>query len=468
MRKHLSLTFLIALVLLTALAALPVYAQNGRGQGLERAIVAKEFHTNVLLETRGVVGTGVGLGANGQPVVKIFTEAAGIRGLPRILDGVQVEVQVTGEIFALHHKSWHGGGDSNEAPVVSIDSPDDGYVSEDETNAISFEGVANDPEDGGLTDSIEWASNIDGVIGGEVGGNISTTLSAGIHTITASVTDSDGKTGSDSITITVGDVVDPKVLFDRPVPIGVSSGSERLIQFRGRLYCTVGTIGARLKDGTDVYALSNNHVYALEGDGEVNVDRILQPGRVDMTDQACGSDNEIGSSVIGTLSAFVPIEFSRNASNKVDAAVASVDSGDFDRDGTIELAVGNATPSDGYGTPKSTIYVVSDQDVDVLAVQKYGRTTALTDGVVTAIAASVIVRYDAGQARFDGQIIIEGTNGSFSAGGDSGSLVVVTGTNDPVGLLFAGSSSITIANPIDDVLSELATELGKNLEIDGN
>ena len=103
-----------------------------------------------------------------------------------------------------------------------------------------------------------------------------------------------------------------------------------------------------------------------------------------------------------------------------------------------------------------------------MAVQKYGRTTALTDGVVTAIAASVIVRYDAGQARFDGQIIIEGTNGSFSAGGDSGSLVVVTGTNDPVGLLFAGSSSITIANPIDDVLSELATELGKNLEIDGN
>ena len=452
MRKYLSLKFLIALVLLTALAALPAYSQNGRGQGLERAIAAKEFHTNVLLETRGVVGTGVGLGANGQPVVKIFTEAAGIRGLPRTLDGVQVEVQVTGEIFALHHRSWHGGGDSNEAPVVSINSPDDGYVSEDETNAISFVGVANDPEDGGLTASIEWASSLDGNIG-DGGGNISTDLRVGIHTITASVTDSGGKTGSDSITITVGVVVDPKAKFEWPVPIGVSSGNERLIEFRGKLYCTVGTIAARLTDGNNVYALSNNHVYALEGDGVVD-DRILQPGRVDMTDRACGSDTEISNAVIGTLSAFVPIVFSRNANNVVDAAIAISD--------TYKL--GNATPSDGYGMPSSTI---ASAAVDQ-AVQKYGRTTAQTEGKVTATNASVIIRYDSGQARFDGQIIIEGTDGSFSAGGDSGSLVVVTGTNEPVGLLFAGSSSITIANPIDDVLSELATELGKNLEIDGD
>jgi len=55
-------------------------------------------------------------------------------------------------------------------------------------------------------------------------------------------------------------------------------------------------------------------------------------------------------------------------------------------------------------------------------------------------------------ARFVDQIGI--SDGSFSDGGDSGSLIV---TNDagknPVGLLFAGSSTRTIANPIDDVLA---------------
>ena len=48
------------------------------------------------------------------------------------------------------------------------------------------------------------------------------------------------------------------------------------------------------------------------------------------------------------------------------------------------------------------------------------------------------------------------TPGSFSAGGDSGSLIVIRGGPNklkPVGLLFAGSASATIANPIDAVLA---------------
>lgn len=68
--------------------------------------------------------------------------------------------------------------------------------------------------------------------------------------------------------------------FARPVPIGVSTGNERLIRYRGRWYCTVGTIAARVTDGDKVYALSNNHVYALENKGKID-DNILQPGRVD-------------------------------------------------------------------------------------------------------------------------------------------------------------------------------------------
>ena len=44
---------------------------------------------------------------------------------------------------------------------------------------------------------------------------------------------------------------------------------------------------------------------------------------------------------------------------------------------------------------------------------------------------------------------------SFSAGGDSGSLIVTQSAAQPVGLLFAGSSTTTIANPIGDVTTAL-------------
>ena len=89
---------------------------------------------------------------------------------------------------------------------------------------------------------------------------------------------------------------------------------------------------------------------------------------------------------------------------------------------------------------------------------KYGRTTSQTKGQVYAINATVNVGYDWGVARFVNQIII--TPGSFSAGGDSGSLIVIDGKGKnkaddrkPVGLLFAGSAFITVANPIDAVLT---------------
>src|SRR5918995_304891 len=53
-----------------------------------------------------------------------------------------------------------------------------------------------------------------------------------------------------------GGKVDPKSRFARPVPIGVSTGNVG--------ECSAGTIGARVRSGANVYALSNNHVYARE------------------------------------------------------------------------------------------------------------------------------------------------------------------------------------------------------------
>jgi hypothetical protein len=233
-----------------------------------------------------------------------------------------------------------------------------------------------------------------------------------------------------------GNKIDPKARFDRPVPIGVSTGNA--------LECSAGTIGARLKSDASVYALSNNHVYARVNEASLG-ESILQPGSYDT---GCLADP---GDVIGTLSDFVPIDFDGGA-NKVDAAIAASD--------TSKL--GKSTPSNGYGTPKSA---TAEAELD-MAVQKYGRTTALTKGVVVGINATVNVNYGAaGVAQFVEQIWVRSQKGAFLKAGDSGSLLVGDPGKNPVGLLFAGDASgkYGIANRIQYVLDEL----GGGLQIDG-
>ena len=95
-------------------------------------------------------------------------------------------------------------------------------------------------------------------------------------------------------------------------------------------------------------------------------------------------------------------------------------------------------------------------------VYKVGRTTGATKGRVTAFDLdNVVVNYDLGNLRFDGQIEIEGTGTKpFSDGGDSGSLIV-NSRFEAVALLFAGSDTggaqwrrPDLANPIHRVLKK--------------
>ncbi len=223
-----------------------------------------------------------------------------------------------------------------------------------------------------------------------------------------------------------GEEVDPTSRFVRPVPIGVSTGNA--------FSCSAGTIGARVTDGTDVYALSNNHVYALENAAPLD-SAVLQPGRFDTN---CAADP---NDVIGTLDAFVEIVFDDATANTVDAAIAL----------SSTAALGNATPPDGYGEPS---WVIVAEAVGQ-SVQKYGRTTALTKGTITMINATVRVGYNSGIARFFQQIIVQSNKPVIKAG-DSGSLLVLDEEPfpRPVGLLFAGNRSgkLAVANPIDLVL----------------
>ena len=65
---------------------------------------------------------------------------------------------------------------------------------------------------------------------------------------------------------------------------------------------------------------------------------------------------------------------------------------------------------------------------------------------------------------FTGQIIITNRRSGFLNSGDSGSLMVEDVATNPraVGLLFAGSSTTAVANPIGSVLSNLGvTMVGK-------
>lgn len=218
--------------------------------------------------------------------------------------------------------------------------------------------------------------------------------------------------------------------FDRDVPIGVSTGHPDI---------TAGTIGCRVKRGGLVYALSNNHVYANENKAEAG-DVLLQPGR---HDGGAASADEIGS-----LAEFKSLIFGGKPSkpqNVMDAALAF----------TTEAKLGTGTPAGiGYGTPSSTTVLPALN----AKVAKVGRTTGYTKGTITGVNAMSSVGYDAGTAYFKNQIIIE--PGAFSDGGDSGSLIVSDdAAKNPVGLLFAGSASVTIANEIDRVLAHFGVSV---------
>lgn len=222
----------------------------------------------------------------------------------------------------------------------------------------------------------------------------------------------------------------------RPVRGGFSVGHPSI---------SAGTLGCSVYERSDLpnryYLLSNNHVLANSNKATIG-DPILQPASADG-----GSQPE---DVVGPLARFVEIELEPPISrdqqqNKVDAAIAEVDMAEVER----------------------SIHWVGDirgwrraNDVEVgTPVQKTGRTTGFTLGRVTAIQSTVDVHFDHNQvARFHDQLMLT----PMSEGGDSGSLIT-THDNVALGLLFAGSSQATIANPIEYVCRELDIEISPNI-----
>jgi len=202
----------------------------------------------------------------------------------------------------------------------------------------------------------------------------------------------------------------------RPFPQGVSIGHPDV---------TAGTAGFIAWKKSEKHGItypepvgvSNNHVAANENKASEG-DTILQPGSYDG-----------GKEKIGELDGYVEMV---DQDNKVDVAWY-----------TIEGRKSNSyVPS--IGVPTETAEV-SEND----KVKKFGRTTGLRKGQVKSTDARVRVKYSDGVKEFEDQIITE----SISTGGDSGSAVVNT-DGELVGLLFAGSPKVTVANRIQNVLDE--------------
>jgi len=83
-----------------------------------------------------------------------------------------------------------------------------------------------------------------------------------------------------------------------------------------------------------------------------------------------------------------------------------------------------------------------------LNVKKCGRTTGLTFGHCIGTDAAISVGYEDFTARFTSQDVFAADSDTFSAPGDSGSLILGAGCNCPTALLFAGSDTLTIGNPM--------------------
>jgi hypothetical protein len=217
-----------------------------------------------------------------------------------------------------------------------------------------------------------------------------------------------------------------------PIQLGTSGGWANDI---ANGFCCSGTLGSLVSVGGTLYILSNYHV--LEGDGESAGAPVTQPGLVDVGCNASAAQVVAHTSGIKSL-----------PNSNVDAAIAPVVSGMVRSDGSI-LQIGTIS--------KSTVAAFIGQ-----AVKKSGRTTGLSQSTVSGLNATVSVQYESSCAgsvaftkTFTGQIVVANSGSRFLNSGDSGSLMVENVSTNPraAGLLFAGSSTSAIANPINEVLA---------------
>ena len=245
----------------------------------------------------------------------------------------------------------------------------------------------------------------------------------------------------------------------RPIPGGVSIGNIKISAgtkgheviiskdwSKDTLIESVSADISALPKKGERLMLSNAHVFCENPFKDVSENTLLisQPGPYD--------DPNFKNNRIGNLVSHVKLSTKRV--NYVDAALCRVN--DVNDLNSEILKAPNCT---GTAEPELN-----------MSVLKSGRTTGLTYGKIVDVNATVRVSYGNNRTcTFTDQIIIKGDTESFSRPGDSGSLISSL-DGKAVGLLFAGSSTVTVGNKIKNVLkvfkAEIVTEDSEDIIID--
>jgi hypothetical protein len=239
-----------------------------------------------------------------------------------------------------------------------------------------------------------------------------------------------------------------------PVPSYSAYGIGNFFEKNGRLACGsscapssqnyAGTLGAFVRDGAGMLALSNNHVFAACNHTPVGMP-ILAPATMDARPgrrapaEFCRHEQLV--ELRSGDPALVPLM-------RIDAAIGRVTDANL-----VSSWQGDAT--NGFDTPAQAGALSAG-----VMVKKFGRTTGLTLGTIEAyVPTPWILPYKSGKFSatvwfMDTWTIRSNDSDPFALPGDSGSLVVTEDARAAVGLLFAVNNrgQYGIIAPIDEVL----------------
>src|SRR5208282_2124273 len=311
---------------------------------------------------------------------------------------------------------------------------------------------------GGTNNAVSWQVN--GVTSGSATTGIIST--AGLYTAPHAISSSLVPTTNAPITVTITAIsqatatatgtaivtltTQQQQTQTEPIKLGTSGGN---INDANGNYCCSGTLGSLVTRNGTLYILSNNHVLAKSDTG-IAGDPITQPGLIEVNCQSTSTHT------VANLSEFFNLQ--TGPIPKIDAALAQAVSGAVDTSGNILLlgsTLTNGIPNPGPPTSGTGLTPVQATGTPYNgAVAKSGRTTGLTCSTIigTNVASSVDYYAHCGDTNAAFTVnytdLISVNGGDFSATGDSGSLIVTQDTAEAVALLFAGSDTDTVGNPI--------------------